>query len=93
MPTVTVSGTRQPMVNTFWIAANIIFDLKTGETKDVLTLVNHEIDATFFRREDADLYYSFVTGRTAQKNIQWTIDSSNLRGQGWFVIRGVQNVG
>lgn len=77
------------MTNTFWIAANITFDLKTGDTRDILTLVNHEIDATAFNRADAELYYSFVTVR-AQKII-WSIEETNLRGKGWFVIRGVQN--
>ncbi len=79
------------MTNEFWIAANIIFDLGTGEKKDILMLVNHEIDATFFNRGDAELYYTFVTMRA--KNIVWKIEPTNLRGQGWFVIRGVQNVG
>jgi len=79
------------MTNTFWIAANITFDLKTGETKEILTLVNHEIDATFFKKNDADTYYTFVTMR-APKNIVWSIDPTNLRGPNLFVIRGVQNV-
>lgn len=77
------------MTNTFWIAANITFDLKTGEKKDILMLVNHEIDATFFTREDADLYYTFVTVRA--QNIIWSVEPTNLRGKGLFVIRGIQN--
>jgi hypothetical protein len=79
------------MTNTFWIAANIIFDLGTGEKKEILTLVNHEIDATFLKRKDAELYFNFVSVRAT--NIIWSIDSTRLRGQGdLFVIRGVQNV-
>jgi hypothetical protein len=78
------------MTNTFWIAANITFDLKTGEKKDILMLVNHEIDATFFNRQDADLYYVFVTARAP--NLIWSVAPSSVRGKGWFVIQGVQNV-
>ena len=59
------------MTNTFWIAANIIFDLGTGEKKDILTLVNHEIDATFFKRKEAELYFSFISKRTT--DIIWSV--------------------
>jgi hypothetical protein len=88
------SGARIPaMTNTFWIAANITFDLATGEKKDILTLVNHEIDATVFKPDEAESYKTFVARRTT--NISWTVDTTNLRGRtGEFrVIRGVQNVG
>ncbi len=79
------------MTNTFWIAANIIFDLGTGEKKEILTLVNHEIDATFFKKVDADNYKAFVERRAI--NITWSVDPTNLRGRGdLFVIRGVQSV-
>jgi hypothetical protein len=79
------------MTNTFWIAANIIFDLKTGETKEVLTLVNHDIDATFLKKEQADAYKEFVAQRAP--HIQWNVEVTMLRGKGdLFVIRGVQNV-
>ncbi len=78
------------MTNTFWIAANITFDLGTGEKKEILMLVNHEIDATFFKKADADNYKAFVERRAT--NITWSVDESNLRGKGLFVIRGVQNV-
>jgi hypothetical protein len=85
-------GAKIPaMINTFWIAANIIFDLATGEKKDILTLVNHEIDATFFKQADAVNYKSFVELRAS--NLKWSVDPTNLRGRGdLFVIRGVQNV-
>jgi hypothetical protein len=79
------------MTNTFWIAANITFDLGTGEKKEILMLVNHEIDATFLRRKDADAYFQFVATRAT--NIVWSVEPTNLRGAEWFVIRGVQNVG
>lgn len=80
------------MTNTFWIAANITFDLKTGETKEILTLVNREIDATFWKRKDADNAKEFVERRAPE--IQWSVDESMLRGKKGelFVIRGVQNV-
>jgi len=78
------------MTNIFWIAANITIDIKTGEKKDILTLVNHEIDATFFKRKDAELYFNFIATRTP--DINWSIDQTRLRGTGdLFVIRGVQN--
>jgi hypothetical protein len=78
------------MTNTFWIAANIIFDLRTGEKKEILTLVNHEIDATFFKRPDADKYKVFVEERAPE--IKWFVEPTNLRGAGMYVIRGVQDV-
>ena len=50
------------IVNNFWIAANIIFDLGTGKTSQVLMLVNQPTDATIFPTEtEARNYYSFVT--------------------------------
>jgi len=81
------------MTNTFWIAANITFDLATGEKRQILTLVNHEIDATFFKKADADNYCLFVAARAP--DIIWSVDETNLRGRRGElrVIRGVQNVG
>ena len=87
--------------NTFWIAANIMFDLETGATKQVLLLVNRVQDATVFTEQDAANYYSFVTPRA--KNIIWSIERLTsasivptrlLRQQSEprFVIKGVQNV-
>ena len=88
-----LDGAKIPaMTNTFWIAANITFDLATGEKKEILTLVNHEIDATFFKPDDAENYKAFVARRAT--NITWTVDETNLRGKRGElrVIRGVQNV-
>jgi hypothetical protein len=78
------------MTNTFWIAANITFDLGTGEKKEILMTVNKEIDATFFKEKDAENYKRFVEQRA--RNIDWTVRPSFLRGPGLFVIRGIQNV-
>ena len=77
------------MKNWFWIAANIIFDLKTGDKREILTLVNHEIDATFFKKDEAENYKKFVAQRA--DNIEWFVDETNLRGKGLYVIRGEQN--
>jgi hypothetical protein len=57
---------------TFYIAANIIFDIATGETKSVLMLVNKPEDASVFTATDAQNYLNFVRVR-AQK-IVWTIE-------------------
>jgi hypothetical protein len=54
----------------FYIAANIIFDLATGETKNVLMLVNRAEDATIFSAEDAQSYINFVKHRA--KGIVWS---------------------
>ncbi len=79
------------MTNTFWVAANILFDLGTGEKKEVLMLVNHEADATFFKKADVDTYKAFVERRAA--NIVWAVEPTNLRGRigEYFVIKGMQN--
>lgn len=84
-----------PMTNTFYIAANIIFDLGTGEKKEVLMLVNHDIDATFFKKADADAYKAFVETRATASatKISWSVEKTMLRGTGdLYVIRGVQYV-
>jgi hypothetical protein len=83
-----------PMTNTFYIAANIMFDLGTGETKEVFLLVNYEKDATFFKKANADAYKTFVESRAANKNanITWTVEPTNLRAPDLFVIKGVQYV-
>jgi hypothetical protein len=76
------------VTSVFWIAGNIIFDLGTGQTTNVLMLVNRESDATIFAENDAKTYFSFVAHRTPQ--IQWFLDPPKpQRPQGW-VIRGVQ---
>lgn len=76
------------MTNTLWIAANIIFDLETGKTTQVLMLVNREEDATVFSQKDADTYLYFVGNRA--KNIKWSLEKSKER-PNMLVIRGVQD--
>lgn len=77
------------ITNQFWIAANIIIDTNTGETRQVLMLVNKEADATvFYERGEALTYFSFVTSRI--KHVQWHLDDPiPQRPLGW-VIRGIQ---
>ncbi len=72
-----------------WIAGNIIIDTTTGETNQVLMLVNRESDATVFDTEtEARRYLLFV--QTRIQNIQWFLDEPTpIRPQGW-VIRGIQ---
>lgn len=77
------------MINTFWIGANIIFDLDTGHTSQVLLLVNTERDATIFETKDeADTYYNFVKVRA--KHIEWYLDPPIPQRPQGYVIRGVQ---
>jgi hypothetical protein len=91
--------------NTFWVAANIMFDIRSGETREILLLANKAEDATVFTKEDADRYYNFVTLRAANliRNtyIVWSIEPVttiphvlNLTppSQRRYVIKGVQNV-
>ncbi len=80
---------RVPIVNQFWVAANIIFDLATGKTNQVLMLVNRPIDATIFvTQSEAQNYFSFVSLRA--QNITWYLEGPTpQRPQGW-VIRGQQ---
>jgi hypothetical protein len=84
------------MTNTFWIGANIIFEIPTGKTTPVLMLVNHIDDASVFATEDeAQTYLSFIRNRT--KDIQWSIDPpeaqrTTITQRPGFVIRGVQTV-
>jgi len=65
-----------PIVNTtpnaFYIAVNIIFDLATGETKNVLMLVNKPEDASIFNAADAQNYANFVTRRASK--IYWSVE-------------------
>jgi hypothetical protein len=90
-----------PSGNTFYIAANIIFDLGTGESKQVLMLVNKVADASIFNAEDAQNYVNFVKVRAPK--IIWSIEPLNppqphlpfLRPYGElekFIIKGVQYV-
>jgi hypothetical protein len=77
------------MTNTFYLAANIMFDLDTGKKTNVLLLANSEGDATYFTEPDARSYMAFVQGRSPE--IKWTITRSNQR-LDMYVIKGVQNV-
>lgn len=55
MAIVSSTGSRTTTVNTFWVAANIMFDLGTGEKKEILLMVNKVEDATvFITEQDAD---------------------------------------
>jgi outer membrane cobalamin receptor len=74
--------------NTLYIAANLIFDLETGKTTQVLQLANREDDATNFTQAEVNTYMNFVKERA--RNIQWHIEKSNQR-PGTFVIKGIQN--
>jgi hypothetical protein len=60
-----------PTTNTFYIALNIIFDLATGDTKNVLMLVNKQQDASVFDESDAKKYIIFVTHRS--QKIMWSV--------------------
>ncbi len=62
-----------PTTNTFYIAANIIFDLATGETKNVLMLVNKPEQASIFSAGDAQNYKDFVSARASK--IIWSVES------------------
>lgn len=77
--------------NQFWIAANIIFELGTGQTKEVLMLVNNVLEATVFPSEqEAANFYNFVRSRAS--TVQWFLDPPTpQRPQGW-VIRGIQEM-
>ena len=76
-------------VNTFYIAANIMFDLETGKTNQVFLLSSLEAEATPFSQSDADMYIKFVKQRA--RNIDWSIVPSVER-PGMFLIKGVQYV-
>jgi hypothetical protein len=76
------------MTNTLWIAANIIFDLETGKTTQVLMLVNREVDATIFQEKEATTYFSFVQRRA--QSVQWFLDKPTPQRPQGYVIRGVQ---
>ena len=75
--------------NTFWIGANIIFDIGTGKTTNVLMLVNRKEDASVFAtRDDADKYLLFVQNRAPR--IVWTIEPPTPQRPQGFLIRGEQ---
>ncbi len=95
MPIISATGVPSPSttVNTFWVAANVMFDLGTGETKQILLLVNKVEDATVFTSQDATNYFNFVSVRA--RNIVWVIEpltSGPFRLAGRFVIKGEQHV-
>ena len=77
--------------NTFYIAVNIIFDLATGDTKNVLMLVNKAEDASVFNAEDAQNYANFVKRRASK--IIWSVEQlttgHDLERLGRFIIKGV----
>jgi hypothetical protein len=87
--------------NTFYIALNIIFDLATGESKNVLMLVNKAEDASSFSALDAENYLKFVSARAPR--IIWEIvpvKSPQVTGYGipriqvepqQFIIKAVTN--
>jgi hypothetical protein len=86
--------------NTFWIAATIMFDINTGEKREILLLANKVKDATPFTHDDAAKYCSFVKAR--EPNMVWSIEpyptSETFRRRpygsgGRFVIRGARQVG
>jgi hypothetical protein len=79
------------MTHTFWIAANIIFEVGTGQTKDVLMLVNRIDDATIFSTEhEATNYLNFIQVRAPR--IIWVIDAPTRRRPQGYLIRGVQTI-
>jgi hypothetical protein len=93
MPTVNAT----PTTNTFYIAANIIFDLRTGDSKNVLMLVNKPGDASIFNSGDAQNYLNFVKERA--RGIVWSIEQVSpptpVFGREQpprFIIKGVQYV-
>jgi len=71
-----------------------MFDLGTGEKKEILLLVNKVEDATVFTEQDAQRYVQFVAVRAS--NIAWSVErltiGHNLQRLGRFVIKGVQYV-
>jgi hypothetical protein len=78
--------------NVFWLGANILCDMRTGETKQMLMLVYREEDASTFTQDDADSYRSYFASRAEPfAKINWTIHKSTSR-PGFFVIRGEQYV-
>ncbi|MGA2904210.1 MAG: hypothetical protein ABSD98_10290 [Candidatus Korobacteraceae bacterium] len=76
------------MKNTFWIAANIIFEMATGKTSEVLMLVSRESDATVFATErEAETFLRFVEVRA--QTIRWFLDPPTPQRPN-YVIRGEQ---
>ena len=77
------------MTNTFWIAANIIFELGTGKTSQVLMLVNRADDATTFATAaEAQNFLQFVQSRAA--HIVWFLEPPTPQRPKGYLIRGEQ---
>jgi hypothetical protein len=83
-----------PTTNTFYIALNIIFDLATGEARNVLMLVNKPEQASIFSTTDAENYKNFVSARASK--IVWSVEQlttgHDLERLGRFIIKGVTYV-
>lgn len=80
------------MQNIFWIAANVIFELQTGKTTDILTLANRVDDATVFETEtEAQKFLLFV--QTRAPRIAWAIQPPTPQRPHGYLIRGVQTTG
>jgi hypothetical protein len=79
--------------NLLWIGGNILFDLETGTSKQILLFVFREEDATTFAKGDADNYLAFISREAARfgTRIAWFIDEASRR-PGLWVIRGEQSV-
>jgi len=76
--------------NVFWIGGNVLFDLNTGATSEVLLFVYREEDASTFTIMSAKAYLQFVSQRTPKTaRINWSIEAASKR-RDFFVIRGEQ---
>ena len=74
---------------TFWIAANIIFDIDNGRSSNVLTLVNRiEQSSDFKTLEQATTYVNFIQRHAP--HIQWFVDGPTPQRPFGYRIRGVQ---
>jgi len=77
------------MTNTFWLGANIIFDLETGKTTRVLMFVWRAEDASVFAtKQEAQDYLAFVQRRAT--DIKWFLDAPTTQRPHGFLIRGEQ---
>jgi hypothetical protein len=78
-----------PLKNVFWVGANILFDLKSPLTQEVLLLVYREEDATIFSDANAENIKSAVSVRAP--NIVWSLQRLKSR-PGFSVVKGEQDV-
>ena len=74
-----------------------MFELGTGEKKEILLMVNKVEDATVFTEQEVQRYFQFVAARAS--NIAWSVErltighiGRKLQRLGRFVIKGVQYV-